>query len=160
MQCQNGFSDFVEVIHKSDKIITIEYLEDHSIFKLTAKELSELVHENGFTISANGSIFTNDFYGIIPEVLTVWTEKRNEYKALLKESNNTEDMISHYDLMQQLQKLYSNSAYGITSNEHSRFYDINIASSITLSGRMIGKWQGYYSDMILNKLQEESNVTA
>lgn len=153
MQCKDKFDDFVEIIHRSNKMVSIEYLQDNSIFYLRAYEVKDLIEENGFTISANGSIFTNDFYGIIPEVLTVWAEKRNEYKALLKQETD-EDVKSHYDLMQQLQKLYSNSTYGITSNKYSRFYDINIASSVTLSGMMVGKWQGYYSDKLLEELKE------
>ena len=145
MQCEGRFDDFLSVVHREDKNICVELRGTNEQFVLKAWELKNIIKENGYIISANGSIFTNEFYGLIPEVLSVWANRRNEYKKLMK-SEEDQDLLDHYNLMQQLQKLYSNSTYGITSNEHSRFYDIDIAKSITLSGQMSGKWQGYYAN--------------
>ena len=162
MQCLNSHDDFVKVVTQSDDQIDVRVMSQNrgsgteplEVYTLTGKELYEFIQLNGYSISANGSIFTNDVIGLIPEVLGVWYQTRKELKGKMK-SAETDDEKSFYDRRQHIMKINLNSLYGAMSNRFCRFYDINIASSVTLTGQEIEKFQTYSGDQTVRKVTEQ-----
>ena len=150
-QCMNRFDDFVKVVQCSnDPVDLYDVEEDEVVTGYTGAEINEMLVEHNFTISANGSIFKQEL-GLIPEVLALWRLQRKELKGKMfdykQKKNKTK--ADYYDMMQNLKKLNMNSLYGAISNRHSRFYNIDLAASVTLTGQMIEKYQMWKADMIV-----------
>jgi DNA polymerase elongation subunit (family B) len=72
----------------------------------------------------------------------------SRYQVSLKLDNE----IAKYHNFQLVRKIQLNSCYGALGNEFGRYYDIDIAEAITLSGQLIIQW-------IANKLNDYLNET-
>jgi len=151
-QCENGNKDFIKIVEKSDEKIILKSVLNKERIELTGKEIRKFIKESRFSISANGSIFKNE-EGIIPEVLGVWYKERSRTKKLskklAKKGDNEESKF--YDMRQNILKSGSNSLYGAISNPYSRFYSLDLAASVTLTGQEIEKYQTYRADTIIRR---------
>jgi DNA polymerase elongation subunit (family B) len=87
-------------------------------------------------LSANGTIYTYEREGVIPGLLSRWYSERKDLQKKLKEATTPEDR-EFYDKRQLVRKILLNSAYGALLNQGSRFYDLRLGQSTTLSGRCI-----------------------
>jgi len=61
-------------------------------------------------------------------------------EELLKEKNRLESEISALNNKQMTLKILMNSEYGALANKYFRYYDMRLASAITLSGQLIIRW--------------------
>lgn len=164
LQCKNGHTDFLEIVQKTEAPVTLYYVADGEAIELKAKDINDWMRENSLTISANGSLFDNTFIGIIPEVLMVWKKARKEYKnkylACEKQAEETADETlraklhaeAHIAFMiNEALKLSNNSLYGAISNPYSRFFNLDCAKSVTLSGKEIVKYQAKMVENIMSE---------
>ena len=168
LQCSGGHDDFVKVVTKSEESVVVKLVGSDKSVYTTGFGLHSLIKEQNLTISANGSIFTNNFRGLLPEVLDRWVAARNEsknkmFEAMdrlkeLKDNGASEEEIEecdievqNYDTQQKLAKLDNNALYGAVSNIYCRFFTIDCAKSITLTGQLIEKHQIYTADQILQR---------
>lgn len=101
------------------------------------------------TIAANGSTYSKASQGFLPAIMQEMYEDRSKYKKLmLKAQQEYEDTknpklsndISKYNNIQMAKKISLNSAYGAIGNQYFRFFDLNIAEAITLSGQLSIRW--------------------
>src|SRR4030065_1311448 len=134
-------------------MITMKVVNDHdqdNNILMSAKEVYFFLKKNNFTISANGSIFSDD-KGLIPEVLALWYSERSRTKKLSKKhaKDGNIDKAKFYDQRQNLMKLSLNSLYGAISNPYSRFYSVDLAASVTLSGPIIEIFQIWKADQLI-----------
>ena len=110
---------------------------------MSGAEIYEMIFESGkpWMISANGTIFTHEFEGIIPGLLKRWYSERKELQAKLKDSIKAENKIEeeYWDKRQLVKKINLNSLYGAILNAGCRFFDNRIGQSTTLTGRSIAK---------------------
>lgn len=158
-QCMERFDDFVKVAQCSDKPVDLYDVETDDIVEgYTGAEINEMLKEHNFTISANGSIFKEEL-GLVPEVLALWRIQRKELKGKMFEHKKAGDKeeAEYYDMMQNLKKLNMNSLYGAISNRYSRFYNIDLAASVTLTGQMIEKYQMWKADQIVEERIQNGN---
>ena len=120
------------VIEEKDNPTTIEL--DYDAF------MSFMV-ENNLTISSNGVLYSNIKRGIIPEILETWFAQRVEYKNLMKKyvNNGDKDKASYYDRRQHIQKIFLNSLYGVLGLPVFRFYDVDNAAAVTITGQDVIK---------------------
>jgi DNA polymerase elongation subunit (family B) len=122
--------------------ITIDWETGESNI-LSAAEVYELIFNNDqpWMLSANGTIFTHAFAGVIPGLLERWYSERKELQARRKKAidagNKTE--IAFWDKRQLVKKINLNSLYGAILNPGCRFFDTRIGQSTTLTGRCITK---------------------
>ena len=151
MQCIEKHDDFIKVATKSEDIIDIRVFDggEDSVISISGQEFNKFIKDNDMVISANGSVFETNFVGIIPEFLAKNFYERKEFKKKMKEAGTKEEK-DYYDMLQHIKKIYLNSVYGAISNEHCRFFDINIASSVTLTGQEIEKFQTYAIDDVVD----------
>lgn len=64
-----------------------------------------------------------------------------------------ETMLSQqYDIIQQSKKIALNSMYGSLGNEYSRWYDVELAEAITISGQLAIRWIENKMNEFLNKM--------
>lgn len=157
-QCLNYNADFVNVVSELNVDISVLDVRSGEVDVVNAKELHQIMLEAGWSISANGSIFTNDFVGLIPEVLGVWYKQRQQLKAKAKECNAVGDKegYDYYDMLQGVRKIQLNSVYGALGNPYCRFFTLDCAKSTTLTGQEISKFQVMKTDKYL---KEVSNVS-
>ena len=121
-----------------------------------------------YSVAANGTCYTKDFSGFLPELMEKMYEERSIFKRKMldcqkkKEKMATdgknhgplykelENEISKYHNFQLVRKIQLNSAYGAIGNQYFRYYDVDMAEAITTSGQLSIRW-------IANKLNEFLN---
>jgi len=133
--------DFVMSQNRATEI-TVDW-ENGEQTIMSAAEIYELIFNSSkpWMLSANGTIFTYEFEGIIPGLLARWYKERKEMQAKLKEAIKAENKIEeeYWDKRQLVKKINLNSLYGAILNAGCRFFDNRIGQSTTLTGRQIAK---------------------
>lgn len=131
------------------------------------------VKQMDLSIAANGTMYSKDRRGFIPEITEKVFNERQYYKKKMLESKKKlekerknlspdevkeiEYNISFCDVMQQNFKIMINALYGSTANAGFRFYDPNIAEAITLSGQLSVKWIEYRMNKFMNEKFKTDN---
>lgn len=121
--------------------------------ELSHSEFMEFLEDNGLVVSGNGILYTTDKRGVIPEILDVWFKLRKEYKntMITYANEGNSEMEAYYDQLQHVQKIFLNSMYGYLGLVGARFYDVDNASAVTLTGQDVIKSSAKY----LNKRYEK-----
>ena len=121
----------------------------------------ELMIERNLTCTGSGVIFHKNTHGFLPRLMEKMYNDRVVYKKKMLEakqqhelspSYETEKAIAQNHNMQLAKKIQLNSAYGALSNKYFRWYDDELAESITLSGQLAIKWIERDMNVYLNKL--------
>ena len=127
---------------KRDVALTVEW-EDGRTDVLSGAEMYQLVFDSNmpWMLSANGTIFTTEFEGVIPGILKRWYAERKELQKKLKKAKDAGNAIEieYWDKRQLVKKINLNSLYGAILNPGCRFFDKRIGQSTTLTGRTIVK---------------------
>ena len=134
--------------------------------KDTIIEKIEKLRSLNYTVPANCIPFRKDVQGFMPALMEKLYEERSFYKKKSIESKKELELleksdpkyrekqyeISRYNNIQMVRKIQLNSLYGAQGSPYFRFYDIDIAEAITLSGQLSIRW-------IANKINELLNNT-
>lgn len=126
----------------------------------TADEVYKIIFESGqpWMISANGTIFTYEYEGIIPGLLARWYSERKQLQAKKKEATEKEE-IAFWDKRQLVKKINLNSLYGALLNPGCRFHDFRIGQSTTLTGRTIAKhMDSFVNEYLTGKYQYDGET--
>ena len=108
---------------------------------MSGAEMHKLIFDSHkpWMLTANGTIITNEFDGVIPGLLKRWYSERKELQKMkgkaLDAGNKVE--IEFWDKRQLVKKINLNSLYGAILNPGCRFFDKRIGQSTTLTGRAI-----------------------
>ena len=110
--------------------------------------------ENGYSLAANGAMFTRDKEGFMSAVVRELFALRQKYKKLKVEADKAhdEELAKLQDMRNLAYKLILNSIYGVTGNPYFRFFDLLIAEGITLSGQAMVGWITQDVNKALSKL--------
>jgi DNA polymerase elongation subunit (family B) len=129
--------------------------------------------EEGLCVAANGTVYRKDVRGFLAELMETMYEQRKQFKKQMLEAkaylkNNTnltpeqidskKREISKYGNFQLVRKVQLNSAYGALGNQYCRYYNINMAEAITVSGQLSARWIEKQLNDFLNKTCETSGV--
>jgi DNA polymerase elongation subunit (family B) len=127
---------------RKDIALTIDW-ENGGSDTLSGAEIYNVIFESNqpWMLSANGTIFTTEFEGVIPGLLKRWYAERKDMQKMLKKAKDAENAaeIEYWDKRQLVKKINLNSLYGAILNPGCRFFDKRIGQSTTLSGRTIVK---------------------
>ena len=127
---------------RKDVALTVDW-EDGRSDVLSGAEIYQLIFDSQmpWMLSANGTIFTTEFEGVIPGILKRWYAERKELQKKLKKAKdaNLDAEIEYWDKRQLVKKINLNSLYGAILNPGCRFFDKRIGQSTTLTGRQIVK---------------------
>jgi DNA polymerase elongation subunit (family B) len=133
------------VVSDLRKLIGGKEIEDYETtftgVSVSMKELSQMIIGSNFCLAGNGAVYKQDKVGIVPRFVDEWFKKRKEYKKkmLEAEKNGDKDAQVLYDSLQLNYKILINSVYGYLSTPYSRFYDLDNAMAVTLTGQSITK---------------------
>jgi DNA polymerase elongation subunit (family B) len=127
---------------RKDIALTVDW-EDGRSDVLSGAEIYKLIFDSHmpWMLSANGTIFTTEFEGVIPGILKRWYAERKELQKKLKKAKDAglAAEIEYWDKRQLVKKINLNSLYGAILNPGCRFFDKRIGQSTTLTGRQIVK---------------------
>jgi DNA polymerase elongation subunit (family B) len=131
-----------------------------NVDRLLNKEL-DLRDLRGQTLCANGTFYDTTYQGFLPKLMDKIYQERTIYKKKMLaakqeyEKNPSVELkkeISRCNNIQMARKIQLNSAYGAIGNEHFRYYKLEIAEAITLSGQLSIRWIGNKMNAYLNKI--------
>ena len=143
--------------HMKGNLETYSIIDDsgNEFPPLPKEKFLKFIEKNKYSVAANGVLYRTDKVGVIPEILSVWFDKRVEYKNLMKkygkEGNN--EQYKFYGKRQLVQKIMLNSLYGVLGLPSFRFYDVDNAEATTITGQTVIKTteliaNQYYSKVI------------
>ena len=138
-----GSIEYEAVINQDKATDVVVDWEDGESITMSGAEIYKMIYDSNqpWMLSANGTIFTYEFEGVIPGLLKRWYSERKELQAKLKEAINAGNKIEEefWDKRQLVKKINLNSLYGAILNPGCRFFDKRIGQSTTLTGRAIAK---------------------
>ena len=127
---------------RKDIPLTIDF-EGGQTEVMSGAEIYKLIFDshNPWMLSSNGTIFTQEYEGVIPGLLKRWYAERKDMQAQLKKAKDAGNAveIEYWDKRQLVKKINLNSLYGAILNPGCRFFDKRIGQSTTLTGRSIVK---------------------
>lgn len=128
--------------------------------------MNDVKHRNE-TLAANGVTFRRDKQGFLAKLMETMYEERKMYKTKMLEckaelKNLPKDApaakikqlkndISKYHNFQLVRKIQLNSAFGAIGNQYFRYYDLDMAEAITISGQLSIQWIERALNKFLNK---------
>ena len=130
------------VIDKDDQtLLTIDF-ENGEELQGTGAEIYSIIFESGqpWVLTSNGTIVNQDRKGIIPGLLERWYSERKQLQKKAKEfKGGDQEQFAFWDKRQLVKKINLNSLYGAVLNPGSRFNDLRMGQSTTLTGRCIAR---------------------
>lgn len=130
--------------------------------KKSFKEIQKFIIDNDYSVSVSGVLYRQDTIGFLPAILRNWFSERSDMKRRRDEHGNkgNKSKYLYYDNRQKVYKVLLNSFYGVLSLPVFRFYDLDNAESITLSGQNIIKFTIKITDNFYQKILKNKNSYA
>jgi len=120
-----------------------------------------------YAVCANGAMFRKDVRGMLPELMEKMYNERVIFKKKMieakkayekKKSKELEKEIARCNNIQMAKKISLNSAYGAIGNQYFRYYKLENAEAITLSGQVSIRWIEAKMNAYINKLLKTEDV--
>jgi DNA polymerase elongation subunit (family B) len=126
------------------------FIGDKSI---TKENLKKLFDESKYTVASNGVLYTSTKVGCIPAILDLWFDQRVEFRKLEKKygEEGDKEKYAFYKKRQLVQKILLNSLYGVLGLPAFRFYDVDNAEAVTLTGQTVIKSTAEMANIKYNK---------
>ena len=114
-----------------------------------------------YATAANGAMYRKDVRGFLPEPMekiyqdrTIYKKKMLAAKQEYEKTKNKELIkeIARCNNIQMARKIQLNSAYGAIGNQYFRYYKLENAEAITLSGQASIRWIENKMNQYLNKI--------
>lgn len=154
-------SDMFDLIYQKENLknkkikIIIDPIHNNKEESYTLDQLEEFISKNKAYLNIAGTIFKNvELYeGIYYSVIDPLFQGRKEYKRKMLEAKEQKNSLEEniFKGKQMAYKILANSLYGALANEHFRFYNNNLAKSITLTGQELLKYCSVHCDEFLIK---------
>ena len=119
-----------------------------TVDRILSEEINfELYKDNA--VCANGAMYRRDKRGFLPELMQKYYDERVIYKNRMikakkayekNPSKSLEKEIARCNNIQMAKKISLNSAYGAIGNQYFRYYKLENAEAITLSGQVSIRW--------------------
>ena len=115
--------------------------------------------DKNYSVAANGTCYTREIRGFLPELMSKMYAERKTYKKKMIDCQkrqqagepNLENKITKYNNFQMVRKIQLNSAYGAIGNQYFRYYSTDVAEAITTSGQLSIRWVADKLNLFLNK---------
>ena len=110
-------------------------------YEYSSSELQEVIKDSNLGVAANGVLYNQDKPGLIADILDTWFKQRVEFRKLESQYGAAGDTEKYefYAKRQLVQKILLNSMYGVLGLPAFRFYDIDNAEAVTITGQTVIK---------------------
>jgi DNA polymerase elongation subunit (family B) len=137
-----------------------------SVDKLLNKQIT--IPENyPYAVCPNGAMYRKDVRGFLPELMEKMYTDRVIYKKKMLEAKQQYEKTPTVQLMKEIsrcnniqmaKKISLNSAYGAVGNEYFRYFRIENAEAVTLSGQLSIRWIEGKVNAYMNKVLKTNDV--
>lgn len=102
----------------------------------TKHDFTKLLNDSKYALSSNGVLFRQDRPGVIPTILSLWFQQRQDMRKKASTCKKKGDIEGYklYDQRQKVWKILLNSMYGVLGLPIFRFYDVDNAEAVTTCG--------------------------
>ena len=137
-----------------------------SVDKILNQHINFEMYKN-YAVCANGAMYRKDFRGMLPELMEKMYNERVIFKKKMIKAKKAyektptlelEKEISRCNNIQMAKKISLNSAYGAIGNQYFRYYKLENAEAITLSGQVAIRWIEEKMNSYLNKVLKTDGV--
>jgi DNA polymerase elongation subunit (family B) len=137
-----------------------------TVDKILNKEITFEMYKD-YAVCPNGAMFRKDVRGFLPELMdkmyqdrVIFKKKMIEAKKEYEKTKNKELVkeIARCNNIQMAKKISLNSAYGAIGNQYFRYYKLENAEAITLSGQVAIRWIESKMNNYINKLLKTQDV--
>jgi len=120
-----------------------------------------------YAITPNGAMYRKDIKGILPELMEKMYQERVIFKKKMIEAKKQyektptkelEKEIARCNNIQMAKKISLNSAYGAIGNQYFRYYKLENAEAITLSGQVAIRWIERKLNKYMNNVLKTKDV--
>jgi DNA polymerase elongation subunit (family B) len=120
-----------------------------------------------YAVCPNGAMYRKDVRGILPELMEKMYNERVIFKKKMIEAKKKyektktkelEKEIARCNNIQMAKKISLNSAYGAIGNNYFRYYKLENAEAITLSGQVAIRWIEGKLNKYMNKVLKTNDV--
>jgi DNA polymerase elongation subunit (family B) len=134
---------------------------------LNDSDIREKMVSQNVAVAASGCMFDRDRQGFLPALMLKMYNDRVRYKKQMLAAKQQYEITPTYELekeiarchnMQLAKKIQLNSAYGALSNVYFRWFDTNLAESITKSGQLSIRWMEIHINQFLSKTLNTEKV--
>jgi DNA polymerase elongation subunit (family B) len=145
----------------------IEGLSIEGILDGRLDEYRESIIARNQTVAASGCLFDRDFQGFLPTLMEKMYNDRVKFKKQMLAAKQQYETNKSYEIekeiarchnMQLAKKIQLNSAYGALSNIYFRWFNRDLAESITKSGQLSIRWMERKMNAYLNKVLKTTDV--
>ena len=150
----------------SPETLVDERYPDVSVNKILNKQINFDMYKD-YAICPNGAMYRKDVRGILPELMDKMYNERVIFKKKMIEAKKKyektktkelEKEIARCNNIQMAKKISLNSAYGAIGNQYFRYYKLENAEAITLSGQVAIRWIEGKLNTYMNKILKTKDV--
>jgi DNA polymerase elongation subunit (family B) len=154
--------DWIYNKNNMDEDITLilnPMFEKNKKITVTKEQFEQYLEKIDGIVTVSGCIYKghDSELSFFNEILTYLMDSRKEYKNKLKKSKNEEES-KRFDNIQLAYKILANSLYGVLANHGFRFFNLDMAKTITLTGQELVKFSGYHLGEYLEKNSKDINI--
>jgi DNA polymerase elongation subunit (family B) len=137
-----------------------------SVDKILNQEVTFEMYSD-YAVCPNGAMYRKDVRGILPELMEKMYNERVIFKKKMIEAKKQyektktkelEKEIARCNNIQMAKKISLNSAYGAIGNNYFRYYKLENAEAITLSGQVAIRWIEEKLNKYMNKILKTEDV--
>ena len=137
-----------------------------TVDRILNQELSFELYKD-YAVCPNGAMYRKDVRGFLPELMEKMYNERVIFKEKMisakkqyekKKTKELEKEIARCNNIQMAKKIALNSAYGSVGNQYFRYYKLENAEAITLSGQVAIRWIEEKLNTYLNKILKTKDV--
>ena len=144
--------------------IILDPLYSEKAIKITPKQLLDKIKESNLVFTVNGCFFKphKQEFSVFGEVVDLLMNSRKEYKTKMFDAvvAKNKDLESFYSTRQLVYKVLANTLYGVIGNKAFRFFNLSLASAITLSGQEALKTSIIYADAFMRHADSGKDYVA
>jgi DNA polymerase elongation subunit (family B) len=150
----------------SPETLVDERCPNVSVDKILNQQVN-LEDYSNYAVCPNGAMYRKDVRGILPELMDRMYNERVIFKKKMidakkqyqkKKTKELEKEIARCNNIQMAKKISLNSAYGAIGNQYFRYYKLENAEAITLSGQVAIRWIEAKLNKYMNKVLKTEDI--
>ena len=137
-----------------------------SVDKILNRDVTFEMYKD-YAVCPNGAMYRKDVRGILPQLMEKMYNERVIFKKKMIEAKKKyektptkelEKEIARCNNIQMAKKISLNSAYGAIGNQYFRYYKLENAEAITLSGQVAIRWIESKLNKYMNKILKTEDI--
>ena len=117
--------------------------------------------DKDYAIAANGSLYKKNIDGVVPTIIVDYYDDRRSVKKMMLAAEQSYQKNKTYELEREINRLHNqqmaikilmNSLYGALGNQYFKYFDLQVAEAVTLTGQMVIRWAEKSINEEMNKL--------